>query len=272
MDLAVAQRLAWAVGHPFMYFLAGSSPFGGVAEAGLSRETVAGVIRALPPLVDIDQVEVGAQLMAADPEDETEIEVGLRDPDGVVHATVVLRCSARWDDGLRMARPTVALVGFRGDVPAPRPASHRADGKLLRSHLVGSDDLCLTKLIVAMGDRRVSDEQYAVRAIDDADGDIYNGSLHQFYSNSTGDFASRFPAFASKIGALEKAAAVELGNRLFEGVDLEDWAARNDRLDAFTAEDELALDQATDRYYGADEHIRELLIGYVRANVDTFLA
>ena len=109
-----------------------------------------------------------------------------------------------------------------------------------------------------------------------SDDDICNGGLHQFYTNSTGDFADRFPEWARRVGAPIKAAIIAETNLLFDGIDLRDRAPRNDRADELV---ELTDDyrtirdpfnEPTRRYYDCDEQLDYLAVDYVDRHPDDF--
>lgn len=239
-----------------------------LTEDGLSLDLLGRTLAAMPPLVDVEALDLVDPLMGSGGPGE-EIPVPLRTVDGPTGVELLIR----------LKKGKVALVGFRGPAPSPVAAlpGKRADGKLPRERFVGSPWLRTRRLLNALPGEleemaRGGSEQHDAWALSSSDADIYNGSLFQFYSNSTGDFAPRFPAFAEKVGAVEKAAVVATANEIFDGIDLDSREARGERLDGLSEEEEASIEEATDRYYEAEEDITDLLAAYVEANPRPFLA
>lgn len=178
--------------------------------------------------------------------------------------------------------PNVEIQPLGADLVAGR-ADHvtrgpDASGRLPREQFIGSADLRLSRLFAARGDligavdRPPADDCESAFLLQYADGDIYNGGLHQLFSNSTGNFAPWLPPFARRIGAARKSDVVRRANAVFEGVDLADRWARNARLDALTPEADARLDDLTGEYYDVEsEDITELLAAHVERNPDDFL-
>ena len=103
--------------------------------------------------------------------------------------------------------------------------------------------------------------------------EIYNGSLHQYFSNSTADDADELPAAARLFGGDAYADVFERANALFEPASLASRARRNERLDEPGVVD--AVDALTDEFYGledAGDTLWELIAAYVEAHPDAFFA
>jgi hypothetical protein len=81
-----------------------------------------------------------------------------------------------------------------------------------------------------------------------------NGSLHQYYSNSTGDMAPRLPDAARLLGAGAYADIFERANALFAPATLADRRSRNDQLDEFERDGRIAqLDRLSDEIYDRED-------------------
>jgi hypothetical protein len=216
-------------------------------------------LAALPPLVDGAEPEAHSRGL---------VQVPLVSVDGPTGAFAVFeRRGDRWElAGLGGALPEAAML-----LPSPR-----VDGKMDARRFVGSSSLRVDRLMSGAGDmkghERRSDPVYSVWALLYADGDIYNGGLDQFYFNSSGNFADRFPAFAAKIGAHAKAGQVATSNELFADIDLRDRPERQQKLAALSQSESDVVAACTHRYFDADdEEITDLLAKFIGRNPDGFL-
>jgi hypothetical protein len=101
-----------------------------------------------------------------------------------------------------------------------------------------------------------------------------NGTLHQYYSNSTGDLAPELRAAARHFGADAYADIFEKANALFAPGTLTDRRRRNEQLDAFEADGRVeALDRLSDEIYereDAGDNIYRRITSYVEAHPTDF--
>lgn len=175
------------------------------------------------------------------------------------------------------------LVGFDGPAPEPIDALPilRPDGRIPRALWVGGTLQRWERLMQGVPDGAdrwddVDCPSQAFYLLRYADCDISNGGLSQFYSNSTGDFADRFPEWARRIGAPIKADIIAETNLLFNGIDIRDRQARNDRVDELVelTDDYRTIrdpfDEPTRRYYASDEIPWALAVDYVERHQDDF--
>jgi hypothetical protein len=81
-----------------------------------------------------------------------------------------------------------------------------------------------------------------------------NGTLHQYYSNSTGDMALELPAAARLLGADAYADIFENANALFAPGTLTHRRLRNEELHAFEDDGRLEkLDRLSDEIYDLED-------------------
>jgi hypothetical protein len=101
-----------------------------------------------------------------------------------------------------------------------------------------------------------------------------NGTLHQYYSNSTGDMAPELPAAARRLGADVYADIFEKANALFGPGTLTDRRRRNEELHAFEEDGRLeTLDRLSDQIYeleDAGDLIYTRITDYVEAHPADF--
>jgi hypothetical protein len=121
---------------------------------------------------------------------------------------------------------------------------------------------------------RFSDHHRALAVVWFAMAEHSNGTLHQYYSNSTADMATELPAAARLFGAGAYADIFEKANGLFAPGTLQDRRLRNAQLDAFEADGRLeALDRLSDDIYDredAGDLIYARITSYVEAHPAAF--
>jgi hypothetical protein len=100
--------------------------------------------------------------------------------------------------------------------------------------------------------------------------EIDNGTLHQYFANSTGDLAAALPQAARCLGADAHAEIFDRALACFDAERVADRAYRNDRLDELEATGE--IDRLTDELSELedDASIWEAMTRYVDAHPATF--
>lgn len=237
------------------------------------------VLETVPPVVNVDFEELRALVMSANVLEEGALSVPLHDSAGSPCVLIHLDWIAADDVVPAIPEFEVRLIGVERHEGAPQQPARSPDdeGRLPREQFVGSPALRLARLFSAIPGRFETldggpgNDREAAFLLQFADGDIYNGGLHQFYANSTGNFAAHFADFANRIGAVRKSAVVRRANQLFEGTDLGDRSARNARLDALTPDQEDLLEQLTGEYYDVEEDIDALLVAFIEQDPEAFL-
>ena len=170
-------------------------------------EPVIRALRTAPPVGDPSRGDLQGAIEAAVADAGETISVVLHGADG----RAVIGLDLRWYvqsetvpgivDGRTQVRGLERLDG--GTLHHWREPDEM--GRLPREQFIGSAELRLRRLfstrpdLVEALERGPSDDCESGFLLQCADGDIYNGGLHQFLSTSTGNFAPWFPAFATKI-------------------------------------------------------------------------
>lgn len=244
-------------------------------------EPVVDAIRRAPPVGDPSRDELRRIIEAAVAGSTERIVVELRCADG----SPAIRLDFEWSvlsekipgitDVRLQVRRAERLDGgalYRWREPDP-------NGRLPREQFIGSPELRLRRLFAARPDliealdRKPQDDCESGFLLQYADGDIYNGGLHQFFSNSTGNFAPWLPEFAARIGAERKGQLVAEANRLFADADLSDRHARNACLDSFAPETDERMELLTGEYYDVvDEDVTELFANFVQIEAEHLLS
>jgi hypothetical protein len=121
---------------------------------------------------------------------------------------------------------------------------------------------------------RFSDHHRALAVVWFAMAEHSNGTLHQYYSNSTGDLARELPDAARLFGADAYADIFEKANALFAPGTLNDRRRRNAELDAFEEDGRAAaLDRLSDEIFDredAGDIIYRRITDYVEAHPGNF--
>ncbi|MEO0587036.1 MAG: DUF4375 domain-containing protein [Planctomycetota bacterium] len=111
--------------------------------------------------------------------------------------------------------------------------------------------------------------EYAAVCVMNFQVEVYNGGLHQYLSNSSGQYAADTPEVFIKIGAPRVAAILEEANRLLgDDGPPKDFMERNARLDAMDEAAEDRLDALTDQFHEIEddgERVGDLFDSYVIA-------
>jgi len=263
-------------------FLLGGDPQGFsqfVDPGDVGEDALLCALQEVPPLVDPSAAELSGLIGESSRARRGSLVVPLCDASGAPALSLELAWAVADGDPRGVAGLMIVLTGLRhhesaGAVVQRRPDAH---GRLPSEQFIGSAHLRLSRVFSALPDahgsidRGPSNDAEAAFLLRIADDDIYNGGLEQFYSNSTGNFAPLFPAFASKVGAESKAAIVRSANALFEGAELHDRDQRNARLDSFSDDSLEELEHLTDRYYDCSENIVEFLVAFIERCPDEFL-
>ena len=106
------------------------------------------------------------------------------------------------------------------------------------------------------------------------DDEVHNGGFHQFFSNSSGDYAHETLAGLVEIGAAAAAKVLQEAIRAFPSKRAPaDRGERNDQLDQVDAQ---LLDALDDRYYAlrddGTEDFPALILAYMKRHADETIA
>jgi hypothetical protein len=249
--------------------------------SGEDLEPAVDAIRRAPSVGDPSRDELRSIIEAAVADSTERIVVKLRCADGSPTVRLDLEWSVVSEEipGIPHVRLQV-----RGVERLDGGARHRwrepdANGRLPREQFIGSADLRLRRLfnarpdLIEALDRKPRDDCESGFLLQYADGDIYDGGLHQFFSNSTGNFSPWFPEFAARIGAKRKGQLVAQANLLFGDADLADRHARNACLDGFDPETDERMERLTGEYYDVmDEDVTDLFADFVQIRAEHLLS
>ena len=93
-----------------------------------------------------------------------------------------------------------------------------------------------------------------VAVVEWAMGELYNGTLVQYFANSTGEQAALLPDAARRLGAERQADLFARALAFFDIDRVHDRDYRNDRIDELEAQGELpALEAVTDEFYALED-------------------
>jgi hypothetical protein len=83
---------------------------------------------------------------------------------------------------------------------------------------------------------------------------VFNGALHAYYSNTSGDFAMDMPDMMRRIGALQVADLLDEANSLF-GPDgpHRDQMKRASQMDQWSDQEEEKIDELSSRFFKAED-------------------
>ncbi len=278
---AVAQSLAFRIDSILYSLLVGRPTDAALQadgdEAGFAQW--AAVVATVPPVLDPAWDEVSTSATDAVRSGVRATAIALRDASGAP----VMSVEFGWTDpveivpGMPEFGVTVRAATRHDGVPLCTTRSPDAAGRLPNEQFVGSPGVRLARLFAALPagfddlERPpASDGERAFR-LQYADADIHNGGFHQFYSNSSGNFAGQFPDFADRVGATAKSSLIRTANGMFDPLNLHDRNERIATLDTLPETAHERLDELTNSYYGIDEDLTGLLVGFIERSPDDFL-
>jgi hypothetical protein len=119
------------------------------------------------------------------------------------------------------------------------------------------------------GEQSITIEERIVLAVEALEREVNNGGYHQFFANSSREFASSIIEALSRIGCPRTA---ELTQKAFDALRLEGLSA--EAIETALAVDDEVRDEELDRcdqlYYQAAENIEQQLFAFIRANKAAF--
>jgi hypothetical protein len=119
------------------------------------------------------------------------------------------------------------------------------------------------------GEQSITIEERIVLAVEALEREVNNGGYHQFFANSSREFASSIIDALSRIGCPRTA---ELTQKAIDALRLQDLSA--EAIEAAIAVDDEERDEEFDRcdqlYYQAAENIEQQLFAFIRANKAAF--
>lgn len=265
--------------HLWLHFLLGGDDATAERFLGRPNPVLTATLRSVRPVVAPSSAELQDLVTAALASENHQVPIPLRSGSGVLQLLLKLgfsllpeRISGMPEFTLRCDEVTRADTAESMEWRSPD-----SQGRLPAEQWVGSPALRLARLFNALTepfgvlDVGPTSDRERAWALQYADGDIHNGGLHQFYWNSTGNFAPHFPSFARVVGAERKSSVLGRANSLFDPRTLADRAVRQERLDDLDETELELIEELTDEYYDCDEPLDELLVAYVEADPGTFL-
>jgi hypothetical protein len=121
---------------------------------------------------------------------------------------------------------------------------------------------------------RLDEAHRALFVVWGATAETSNGSLHQYFANSTADLAAALPEAARFFAADDLAEILDRALAFFDNERVADRAYRNDRLDELDASGELqAFDALTDEIFALEEDQADIyaaITRYVEEHPATF--
>jgi hypothetical protein len=156
--------------------------------------------------------------------------------------------------GDRTQTPRVrAAAPFDPRIPVAAYEARETYGQRMNVLMDAIHDAC-PRDDVRSGWDRLPEAHRALFVLYWATAETYNGSLHQYFWNSAGDFASLLPAAARLFGAESYAALFERAIALFNPERLPDRYSRQDRLDELEAGGQSeALDRLDDEFFALED-------------------
>ena len=118
---------------------------------------------------------------------------------------------------------------------------------------------------------KLNSSQRVLLIVQNLEREINNGGFHQFYWNSSGDYANETVDALNKIGAEKTAGIVNKANSEFpKGIVPSDRQKRWSKMKLISENSKTNWDKCNDEFYKYQDNLTELLIAFVIKNKADF--
>jgi len=118
---------------------------------------------------------------------------------------------------------------------------------------------------------KLNPSQRLLLIVENLEREINNGGFHQFYWNSSGEYANETVTALTNIGAEKTARIVKKANSEFSnGIVPMDREKRWNKMDSIDEKAKIVWDKCDSEFYDYEDNITELLIAFVLKNKSDF--